>query len=201
MEPEPEALLELLNRRQQFVQQRMQPLGRLERGIIPIAARPPKRHIARLEKEIARLDVEYQEALEKCIPFADRAALYRTVPGVGPLTSATLVAYLPELGCRDSKSLTSLVGLAPWSRDSGKKRGNRAIRGGRGSVRSALYLCAWSVIRHDSELRRFYQRLRQRGKPGNVAVVAVMRKLLLQLNAVARRGTPWFPKSVPIMSS
>jgi len=123
------------------------------------------------------------------------------VPGVGPLTSATLVAYLPELGCRDSKSLTSLVGLAPWSRDSGKKRGNRAIRGGRGSVRSALYLCAWSVIRHDSELRRFYQRLRQRGKPGNVAVVAVMRKLLLQLNAVARRGTPWVPKSVPIMSS
>ena len=129
------------------------------------------------------------------------AALYRTVPGVGPLTSATLVAYLPELGCWDSKSLTSLVGLAPWSRDSGKKRGNRAIRGGRGSVRSALYLCAWSVIRHDIELRGFYQNLRQRGKPGNVAVVAVMRKLLLQLNAVARRGTSWVPKSVPIMSS
>ena len=179
----------------------MQEKGRLDKGITSIAARSTKRHIAWLEKEIARLDVEYQEALEKCIPFADRAALYRTVPGVGPLTSATLVAYLPELGCRDSKSLTSLVGLAPWSRDSGKKRGNRAIRGGRGSVRSALYLCAWSVIRHDSELRRFYQRLRQRGKPGNVAVVAVMRKLLLQLNAVARRGTPWVPKSVPIMSS
>ena len=68
-------------------------------------------------------------------------------------------------------------------------------------MRSALYMCAWSVIRHDSELRRFYQNLRQRGKPGNVAVVAVMRKLLLQLNAVARRGTPWVPKSVPIMSS
>ena len=147
-----------------------------------------------MEKEIARLDVEYQEALEKCIPFADRAALYRTVPGVGPLTSATLVAYLPELGCWDGKSLTSLVGLAPWSRDSGKKRGNRAIRGGRRSVRSALYLCAWSVIRHDSELRRFYQNLRQRGKPGNVALVAVMRKLLLRLNAVARRGDTLGPE-------
>ena len=67
-------------------------------------------------------------------------------------------------------------------------------------MRSALYLCAWSVIRHNSELRCFYQHLRQQGKPGNVAVVAVMRKLLLQLNAVARRGTPWFLKSVPIMS-
>ena len=199
--PEREAIRDLLSRRRQFMQQRVQEMGRLDKGTTSVATRSTKRHIAWLEKEIARLDVEYKEALEKCIPLADRAALYRTVPGVGPLTSATLVAYLPELGCWDSKSLTSLVGLAPWSRDSGKKRGNRAIRGGRGSVRSALYLCAWSVIRHDSELRRFYQHLRQRGKPGNVAVVAVMRKLLLQLNAVARRGTPWVPKSVPIMSS
>ena len=201
LEPDREALRDLLSRRRQFVRQQVQEKGRLDKGITSIAQRSTKRHIAWLEKEIARLDVEYQETLEKCIPFADRAALYRTVPGVGPLTSATLVAYLPELGCRDSKSLTSLVGLAPWSRDSGKKRGSRAIRGGRGSVRSALYLCAWSAIRHDSELRRFYQRLRQRGKPGNVAVVAVMRKMLLRLNAVARRGTPWIPKSVPIMSS
>ena len=125
--------------------------------------------------------------------MAQRAALYRTVPGVGPLTAAVLVAHLPELGQRDGKALTSLVGLAPWSRDSGQKRGRRAIRGGRGLVRRALYVCAWAVIRHNSEMRRFYQRLRQRGKPGNVSVVAVMRKLLLQLNAVARRGRPWVP--------
>ena len=87
------------------------------------------------------------------------------------------------------------MGLAPWSRDSGKKQGRRAIRGGRGLVRRALYMCAWAVIRHDSEMRRFYDRLRQRGKPGNVAVVAVMRKILLQLNAVARRGTSWAPQA------
>ena len=127
--------------------------------------------------------------------YADRAALYRTVPGIGPLTVAALVAHLPELGHWDSKALTSLVGLAPWSRDSGKKRGHRAIRGGRGLVRRALYRCAWAVILHDSEVRRFYDRLRQRGKPGHVAVVAVMRKILLQLNAVARRGTPWVPQA------
>ena len=110
--PEREVLRDLLSRRRQFVRQRVQEMGRLDKGITSIAARSTKRHIAWLEKEIARLDVEYKEALEKCIPFADRAALYRTVPGVGPLTSATLVAYLPELGCWDSKSLTSLVGLA-----------------------------------------------------------------------------------------
>ena len=157
-------------------------------------AKSTRRHIAWLEKEIARLEKEYQAVLQDNATLADRAALYRTVPGIGPLTAATLVAHLPELGHWDSKALTSLVGLAPWSRDSGKKRGHRAIRGGRGLVRRALYMCAWAVIRHDSEMRRFYDRLRQRGKPGNVAVVAVMRKILLQLNAVARRGTPWVPQ-------
>ena len=103
------------------------------------------------------------------------------------------MAHLPKLGHWDSKALTSLVGLAPWSRDSGKKRGHRAISGGQGLVRRALYMCAWAVIRHDSEVRRLYDRLRQRGKPGNVAVAAVLRKIVLQLNAVACRGTPWVP--------
>ena len=173
----------------------MQEKGRLDKGISTTIARSTKRHIAWLEKEIARLDREYQVVLKDNPALAELANLYRTVPGVGPLTAATLVAYLPELGHWDSKALTSLVGLAPWSRDSGKKRGHRAIRGGRGLVRRTLYMCAWATIRHDSEMRRCYDRLRQRGKPGNVSVVAVMRKILLQLNAVARRGTPWVPKA------
>ena len=107
---------------------------------------------------------------------------------MGPLTAATLVAFLPELGQWDSKALTSLVGLAPWSRDSGRKRGQRAIRGGRGVVRKALCLCACSVIQVEGELLWFYQNLRQRGKPGNVALVAVMGKLLLQLNAYSSQA-------------
>ena len=113
------------------------------------------------------------------------------MPDVGPLTATTLVAFLPELGHGDYKALTSLAGLTPWSRDSGRTQGQRTIRGGRGVIRNALYLCACSAIRVDGHLRGFYQGLRQRGKPGKVALAAVMRKLLLQLNAVARRGTPW----------
>ena len=74
-----------------------------------------------------------------------------------------------------------------------RKRGNRAIRGGRGTVRSALYLCAWSVIRHDAEMRRFYDRLRERGKPGNVSVLALMRKLLTILNGMVKSGQHWDP--------
>ena len=194
-DPEREELQDLLRRRRQFVEQRVQERNRLEKGISRAVAMSTKRHIAWLDKEIAELDREYQAAVRSSAPLAQQASLYRTVPGVGPLTAAMLVAHLPELGHWDAKALTSLVGLAPWSRDSGRKQGQRTIRGGRGIVRRALYLCAWSVVRVDGELRRFYHSLRERGKPGNVAVVAVMRKLLLQLNAVARRGTSWVPQA------
>ena len=169
----------------------MQELGRLDKGVSSAIVKSTKRHIAWLKMEIARLDKEYRAALQSNVTLAQRASLYRTVPGIGTLASAILVAHLPKLGHWDSRALTSLVGLAPWSRDSGKKRGQRTIRGGRGVVRLALYLCTWSAIRVNGELRRFYQNLRQCGKPGKVALVAVMRKLLLFLNAVARRETAW----------
>ena len=159
-DPEREELRDILNRRRQFVAQRVQELGRLDKGTSSITIKSAKRHIAWLEKEIARLDREYRTALDRSVQLAERAALYRSVPGIGPLTAAILVAFLPELGHWDSKAISSLVGLAPWSRDSERKRGKRAIRGGRGTVRSALYLCAWSVIQHD---RNFYRRLRERG--------------------------------------
>ena len=194
-DPHRQELKDLLRRRRQFIDQRVQEKGRLDKGISTTIARSTKRHIAWLEKEIARLDQEYQAVLKANPTLAQLANLYCSVPGVRPLTAATLVAHLPELGHWDSKALTSPVGLAPWSRDSGKKRGHRAIRGRRGLVRRTLYMCSWAVIRHDSETRRFYDRLRDRGKPGNVSVVAVMRKILLQLNAVAHRGTPWVPQA------
>lgn len=119
-----------------------------------------------------------------------QAMPYRSVPGVGSLTAAMPVAFLPELGQWDSKALTALVGLAPRSRDRGHKRGRRSIRGGRAAVRHALYMAARSVIRQAGIHQRFHRGLRPRGQTGKVALVAVMRKLLLHLNAVARRGTP-----------
>ena len=195
LEPELEELRDLLRRRRQLVEQRVQELGRVDKAASPAVAESTSRHIAWLEAEIEHLDKEYQEKLHNSPALAQRAELYRTVPGVGILTAAILVAYLPELGLLDAKALTSLVGVAPWSRDSGQKRGQRAIRGGRSVVRRALYICAWSVIRTGGAMRPYYQGLRQRGKPGKVALVAVMRKLLLHLNAVARRGAPWVPET------
>ena len=192
-EPELEELQDLLRRRRQLVEQKVQESGRMDKVVSPAVAESTNRHIAWLKDEITKLDKDYQELLQNSAALTQRAALYRTVPGVWILTAAILVAHLPELGLLDPKALASLVGVAPWSRDSGNKRGQRSIRGGRKVVRRALYICTWSVIRVDGGMRSYYQGLRQRGKPGKVALVAVIRKLLLQLNAVARGGTPWVP--------
>ncbi len=188
-EPEREELRALLRRRRQLVDQRVQERNRLDRAWNPGVRASTQRHIDWLDQEIAALDREYREALESSEELAAKAELYRSVPGIGALTAATLVADLPELGRGESKGLCSLVGLAPWSRDSGQQRGYRAVRGGRSGVRRALYMAALSVIRSQGELARFYQALRKRGKAGKVALVAVMRKLLLHLNAIARRAT------------
>jgi transposase len=192
-----EVLQDLLRRRKQLVDQRVQERHRLDQGRTEAARTSTQRHIQWLDEEIGRLEEEYRKALENSGELSESAALYRSVPGVGELTAATLVGYLPELGQYRGKELTSLVGLAPWSNDSGRQQGYRSIRGGRGTVRRVLYLAALSAIRYNDDLSRFYQRLRQRGKTGKVAVVAVMRKLLLLLNAIAHRGTPWVEHHAP----
>ena len=135
-DPERDDLRDLLRRRRQLVNQRVQELNRLDKGITEGSRASTKRHIAWLDDEIARLDEEYQKALQSSSELSRRAALYQSVKGVGILTAAILAADLPELGEGDGKCLTSLVGLAPWSRDSGRQRGYRAIRGGRGTVAS-----------------------------------------------------------------
>ncbi len=190
-EPSREALKELLSRRRQLVNQRASERNRLDKGVSAGVRASTERHIRWLDREIERVEKLYKEALRSESRLSERADLYRSVPGVGELTAATLAAYLPELGRCSAKELTSLCGLAPWARDSGSQRGYRATRGGRSTVRNALYMAALSSVRREGSLGRFYRRLRDRGKPGKVALVALMRKLLLQLNAVARRGTPW----------
>lgn len=187
----------LLGRRQQLLEQRIQEQNRLEKGLQGRVKKSCQRHLAWLDKELQHLEEEYQQAIQAKPELAERAALYQSVRGVGVLTAATLLAYVPELGQGSGKALTALVGLVPWAQDSGTHRGYRAIRGGRGLVRRALYLAALSVIRTDTDLGRWYQELRHRGKPGKVALVAVMRKLLLRLHAIAHRGTPWVPEGVP----
>ena len=145
-------LREVVGRRQQLVQQRVQELNRLElreRTRSPVSGMWPGS--TRRSRGWTR-----PWALVRRHPrLSQRAALYQSVSGVGELTAATLMAYLPELGQGCGKGLTALAGLAPWSHDSGQRQGRRAIRGGRGTVRRALYMAALSAIRFNQELKGF----------------------------------------------
>lgn len=179
-----------LRRWRQSIDQRVQEKGRLDGGVSATIARFTQPQIAWLEKEIAPLNREYRAAPKDNPILAEPVDLYPAVPRVGPLTTSTLVAHPAELGLAHSKALTSRVRLAPWFRDSGKRQGDREAKGRRELARRAFYIWAWAVARHDGEMRLFYDRLRQRGKPSNVAVVPLMRQSLLQFNTVARRGLP-----------
>ena len=119
--------------------------------------------------------------------------LLRSVPGIGPVISATLVAHAPELGHRSPKSIAALAGLAPFNDDTGLSRGKRSIRGGRKRLRDALYIAAVVASRSTSRFGRFYRALREAGKEPKQAFIAVARKLLVTLNAIARDRVPFRP--------
>lgn len=144
-----------------------------------------------LAQQLRELDRRIDAALGEDVESAELVALLQTVPSVGPGVARTLLVDLPELGHLGRREIASLVGVAPFARDSGKIRGLRRIRGGRASVRTALYLAAMNAARFNPVLRALYQRLRQAGKPPKLAFVALARKLLTILNAIARDRTAW----------
>jgi transposase len=144
-----------------------------------------------LAQQLRELDRRIDQALLEDVETAELSALLQTVPSVGPGVARTLLVDLPELGHLSRREIASLVGVAPFARDSGKVRGLRRIRGGRASVRTVLYLAAMTAARFNPVLRALYQRLREAGKPPKLAFVAVARKLLTILNAIARERTAW----------
>jgi transposase len=187
----------LLVRRTQLVGMRVQEKNRLElmhagmrRGI--------KKHIAWLEAEIDKLDIDLTAGLRSSPAWRAKDELLQSLKGVGPITSGMLLVALPELGHLDRREIAALVGVAPFNRDSGKMRGRRSIYGGRGRIRTLLYMAATSAIRWNPVIRAFYEQLKARGKPHKVAMVACMRKMLTILNAMVRDGTAWNPQIKPI---
>lgn len=145
-----------------------------------------KRSIEWLENELASLDDDLDDSIKKSPVWREKDELLRSVKGVGPVLSRTLLGYLPELGQLNRKQVASLVGVAPFNNDSGKRSGRRSIWGGRGEVRAVLYMASVAAIRCNDVLAAFYQRLVAAGKPKKVALIAVMRKLLTRLNATMR---------------
>ena len=187
----------LLLRRRQLVSMRVQEVNRL--GLMQGAMRKRiKTHIDWLEQEIGKLDIDLTAALRSSAAWRAKDELLRSFKGIGPVSSRTLIISLPELGQLDRRAIAALVGLAPFNRDSGVMRGRRSIYGGRSHVRAILYMAATTAIRSNPVIRDFYQRLKSRGKPHKVAMVACMRKMLTILNAMVRQSTPWTPEINPL---
>lgn len=151
-------------------------------------------HIRLLEKQIKVLGKQIDERIKNNEEWKARSKILETVPGVGEVTSMTLVAELPELGHLDKKKIAALVGVAPMNCDSGKYRGKRRIWGGRASVRSALYMATFAAVRWNPVIRSYFESLMARGKLYKVAMVACMHKLLGILNAMVAHNKPWFPQ-------
>ena len=148
-------------------------------------------HIAWLERELGDVDDELERQVEASPVWQAKEDLLRSVPGIGPVVSRTLIGELPELGRLTHKEIAALVGVAPLARDSGTLRGKRMVWGGRAPVRAALYMGALVGTRRNPVLRAFYERLRAAGKPRKVALTACMRKLLVIANAMVRTNTRW----------
>ncbi len=150
-----------------------------------------QQHVAWLQQRLAELDDELQQQLRDSPIWREKSDLLRSVPGVGPVLSCTLLADLPELGQLNRKQIAALVGVAPFNRDSGRLTGKRMIWGGRAAVRRTLYMATLSATRFNPVIHAFYERLRHAGKPPKVALTACMRKLLTILNAMMHSGQPW----------
>ncbi len=191
-DPEVQELSALLARRRQVVEMIVAEKNRLGRA--PQRIRPAiLEHIAWLERSLEDLDRELAEWVKASAVWREKEDLLRSVPGVGPVLSTTLIAQLPELGRLNRQKIAALVGVAPFNRDTGHQRGKRAVWGGRASVRTVLYMATVAASRCNPVIAEFYRRLIAAGKPTKVALVACMRKLLTILNAMVKHGAVWQP--------
>jgi len=189
--PEKRAELEeLVTRRRQLVDFKTMDLNRLKMARQTTAVRSIKRHLTLLEKQIVELNAAIAKLIESDDEWRRTAEIVSSAPGIGDTTAATLLAELPELGKLNRGEIASLVGIAPFNHDSGKYQGQRRIRGGRASVRSALYMGTLAALRCNPTIRDFAQRLGAH-KPFKIRLIACMRKLLTILNIMVKNNETW----------
>lgn len=185
------ALEALLTRRRQVVDMMTAERNRLHAAREAAVRADIETHLLYLQGRKDNLDQELMAAVQANPVWLSKAQLLKSVPGVGPVLTVTLLAELPELGQLSHKQIAALVGVAPINRDSGLLRGRRGTWGGRASVRTTLYMAALVAMQSNSVIRAFYERLLAKGKAKKVALVACMRKLLVILNAMVRTNMPW----------
>ena len=190
LDAETQALQELATRRDQLLEMRVAEQQRLKRSSAQVR-KELRQHIAYLEGRITQIDDDIDKTVRRSEAWRRKSEVLRSFPGVGKVFCTTVLSKLPELGTLSGKAAAALVGIAPFPDDSGARRGRRVIRGGRYPVRSKLYMCALSAIRFNPLLKQFYERLLARGKLEKVALVAVMRRIIVILNAMLKTNTTW----------
>jgi transposase len=186
-------LAALVNRRRQLIDMLTAETNRMRACRTDRLRKSIYEHVAWLRRQIRDVDSDLDTKLRTMPLWREKEDLLRSVPGVGPVLSRTLLAELPELGSIDRGKIAALVGVAPLNRDSGTMRGKRSIWGGRASVRAVLYMATLAATRRNPVIRAIYERLVASGKAKKVALVACMRKLLIALNAMMRDRRPWLP--------
>jgi transposase len=187
---EEEQLAALLTRRRQVVDMLTVEKNRLV--TVRAKMRPEiEDHVEWLSISLKKLDKEIEDFVKGSPVWKEKNSLLQSVPGVGPVTSATMLGMLPELGKLNRQEIAALVGVAPINKDSGRKQGRRRVYGGRADVRSVLYMAALSAKKHNPVLAKFYDKLLKLGKAKKVALTACMRKLLVILNSMVRTNERW----------
>lgn len=190
-DPALEQLAELVTVRRQIVDDTLRLGNQLEHLRDTALLRLQARRVRQLERDLAQLDQRIDQAIAATQALAERRKLLCSMPGVGPVVAATLIALLPELGSLRNRPIGALVGVVPYDFDSGKMRGLRCIFGGRAAVRRVLFMAAQVAAMWNPTLKAFKQRLIDAGKRPKVAIIAVMRKLIVTLNAMVRDNAPW----------
>ena len=189
--PQHARLQALVTRRQQLVQMRTAEKTRLAQADLPDLRDTILALVSVLSKQILAIETQIQQNIQNNNAWRQKDRLITSLPGLGPLTAATLIALMPELGNISRHQAAALAGLAPLNRDSGTFRGTRAIWGGRANLRKALYMPALTATRCNPTLKAFYKRLIEKGKKPKVALTAVMRKLIIIINAIIRDQKSW----------
>lgn len=193
-----ERLNALLKRRQQVVGQRAIEKQHLESAGNKDAVRSIKRIIKLLDAEVDKIEALIQQDIDNDEGLKEKMSRLTAVKGIGDVAGFALISQLPELGKVSNKEIAALAGLAPYSKDSGKKSGQRVIFGGRSLVRSVLYMAALSAVRFNKPIKAFYERLIANGKCKKVALTACMRKLLVVLNSISKKEADWNPDFVKV---
>ncbi|GFD70537.1 IS110 family transposase [Alteromonas sp. KUL106] len=188
-------MADIVRRRNQLIEMQTKEKNRLQ--IMPKSVQSSiKAIIVILKKHIEKMNDELAELIESCPDYSAKSELVQSMPGIGKVSAAALISYLPELGLMNSKQVAALVGVAPMSKESGKYKGKQVTQGGRHQVRTVLFMAMMSAMQCNLKFKTFYERLVEAGKPKKVAIIACVRKMVVILNSMVRDGVMWEEKAV-----